>query len=180
MERRGQSGFTLIEMLCVLALVGLLMGLLLPSLGAVRNSSLRQRSRIQLHGLAMALEDYVLHYGHPPEFLADPEVPVPPGTLGRAIFFALQGVDGTADPQNPDNVRFYVFGVDERDSQGRLVDAFGGSEIYAMGRRRGRLTIPREAFPEEIRDLVPEGGVPEPFVLWSLSDRPNRRGTSWQ
>lgn len=128
----------------------------------------------------MALEDYALHYGQPPKFLSTPEVPVPVATLGEQFFGALQGVDGAADPLNPDNVRFYVFRADEKDGEGRLADAFGSGEIYAMGRRKGRLAVPKEAFPEKIRDLVPEEGVSESFVLWSLSDRPNRRGTSWQ
>jgi type II secretory pathway pseudopilin PulG len=167
-------------MLCVLAIVGLLMGLLLPSLGAVRTSALRQRTGLQLRGLATALEDYAAHYGHPPPFLAEAEVPVPLAPLGDRFAVALQGLDGPADATNPDNVRFYVFDSAERDGDGRPLDAFGGGEIYAMGRRKSRLTIPREAFPEQIRDLVPEGGVPAPFALWSLSGRPGRRGTSWQ
>jgi hypothetical protein len=132
--------------------------------------------------LASALEDYSSHYGHPPEFLSPPEVSVSLEALGERFTAALQGVETERpiDPLNPDNVRFYVFDASERDGEGHLLDAFGGRELFAMGRSEKRFSIPPEAFPEKIRDLVPAGGVPAPFALWSLSVQPSQRGTSWQ
>lgn len=51
-RRRVTSGFTLLEMLAVILIMGLLMSLVLPGLGAMRASALRQEART----LATALE----------------------------------------------------------------------------------------------------------------------------
>jgi prepilin-type N-terminal cleavage/methylation domain-containing protein len=171
--------FTLIEMLAVMAIIGLLIGLLLPSIAAVRGGATAQKTKLQLHALVTALSDYATHYGSAPDFLKNYQ-PVAINSVLDDFLPALQGTDGNGAPpqQNPDNVRFYVFNRSDFDGGGRLVDASGSGEIYAMARRPNYLTIPRNDFPENVRGSVPNGGVAAPFAIWSLLER-NRLLTSW-
>ncbi len=56
--RRGQ-GFTLVELLVTVAVVALLIGLLVPAMGAVRRSSLETKCLSNLRQMAIALHSYL-------------------------------------------------------------------------------------------------------------------------
>ena len=51
-----RDGFTLIEMLVVVAIIALLVGILLPSFGAVRTSAKKAQTLAQFNSLATGLE----------------------------------------------------------------------------------------------------------------------------
>ncbi len=55
---RAQHGFTLIEMIIVLAVLGLLVGTAMPLAGAVVQADRRQEARRELTDIATALESY--------------------------------------------------------------------------------------------------------------------------
>ncbi len=57
-QRRGRRGFTLVELLVAIAIIALLVGLLLPSLLAARESGRRARCLSNLHQLALAMIVY--------------------------------------------------------------------------------------------------------------------------
>lgn len=171
-------GFSFIEMLAVLCIVGLLFALLVPAATASRNAILRQRTAWQFREILLALESYEQHYGHRPKFLDREEVPIALAPLAQKLEDALQGSgEGSPPPSNPDNVCFANLGLAQND--GRLLDAFGSDNLFLMVRKAGRLAIPPEAFPESIRDAVPPGGVAEAYALWNGVDSPARRGVSW-
>jgi prepilin-type N-terminal cleavage/methylation domain-containing protein/prepilin-type processing-associated H-X9-DG protein len=65
-ERGTAVGFTLIEMLVVIAIVGVLLGLLLPALQAARETSRRSRCANNLHQMGIALQSYHAKHGRFP------------------------------------------------------------------------------------------------------------------
>jgi prepilin-type N-terminal cleavage/methylation domain-containing protein len=176
----GNHGFTLLEVLAVLAVAGLLMGLVLPGISAVRTRSLRMQTLWQFRAILHGLEDYRSHYGHYPPFLSPRETPI---SLANCPEFipSLQGVEGQVpSPINGDNCHFLIFSAGERDGDGRIIDAFGNSDLHILRRADGKLTIPRSAFPKELQPMVPEWGLAEEFALWSLGKGGTPDGRSWQ
>ena len=64
--RRGSSGFTLVELLVVLAILGLLVGLVGPQVMNALGSSKTKTARIQVSELGSALDMYHLDVGRYP------------------------------------------------------------------------------------------------------------------
>ena len=60
----GQSGFTLVEMLVVIAVIGILMALLLPVLSRAKSQARSVQCKNHLHQLGLALQMYVNENGN--------------------------------------------------------------------------------------------------------------------
>lgn len=71
MRRQNQQGFTLIEMLMVIAIIGILLSLAIPSyiqsMQRAREAALREN----LYNLRSLIEEYTLDKQHPPGSLQD-------------------------------------------------------------------------------------------------------------
>ena len=63
---RGSRGISLLELLVVIAVIGVLLGLLLPAIQAIRQSGHRTRCINQQRLLGQAVIEYVQHRGHYP------------------------------------------------------------------------------------------------------------------
>jgi prepilin-type N-terminal cleavage/methylation domain-containing protein/prepilin-type processing-associated H-X9-DG protein len=57
--RAANRGFTLVELMVTVSIIALLMGLLIPAMGAVRRASLETRCRSNLRQMACALHSYL-------------------------------------------------------------------------------------------------------------------------
>ncbi|MET4279388.1 MULTISPECIES: type II secretion system major pseudopilin GspG [unclassified Bradyrhizobium] len=64
--RAGQEGFTLVEMLVVIAIIGLIMGLIGPRVLNYLSESKVKTARIQLQSFSSALDLFYLDAGHFP------------------------------------------------------------------------------------------------------------------
>ena len=65
-SRSGQAGFTLIEMLVVIAIIGLLVGLVGPRVFNLLAQSKVRTAQIQIDGFKNSLDLYFLDLGHYP------------------------------------------------------------------------------------------------------------------
>ena len=61
-----RAGFTLVEMLVVVAIIGILIALILPAIQSARESARNAQCKSQLRQLAIALELHVGSKGHYP------------------------------------------------------------------------------------------------------------------
>ncbi|MBH55720.1 MAG: hypothetical protein CMJ82_00855 [Planctomycetaceae bacterium] len=62
------QGFTLVEMLIVIAIIGILAGILIPTIGVVRKSASNSGMAMEVNSLSAAIETYKQKYGdYPPD-----------------------------------------------------------------------------------------------------------------
>jgi prepilin-type N-terminal cleavage/methylation domain-containing protein len=65
-SRRPRAGFTLVELLTVIAIIAILAAMLLPVLAAARKHAQRVQARLQCQDIATAIEKYDSDYGRFP------------------------------------------------------------------------------------------------------------------
>jgi prepilin-type N-terminal cleavage/methylation domain-containing protein len=149
--RNPQAAFTLIELLTVIAIIGILAAILIPTVGKVRESARKAKVKTQLSQWGVAIETFKGEYGYYPDFKNLSGGKVNGGsfnaTLSAAHYFhdVLGGRrrDGSSpaspastDPLGQGNNRkrvvFGTIGPDELGSGGKIIDAFGNEDIAVI------------------------------------------------
>lgn len=118
-----RRAFTLVELLAVVAIVGILAALVFPSLGSARKSASRARTKVQFGQWAAAIESFRREYGYYPVF--DPTNLVNGGAstsaAGDHLFHDLlagrkrdgspssSASSASAGSQNPRKIAFHAF-----------------------------------------------------------------------
>ena len=142
LARHRRGGFTLVELLVVIGIVVLLVALLLPALTRSVQSARRTRVKVELSGIATALDAYKSDFGDYPRLgtAADPinAVPTPGGSLlaralmgpapANAVAAAPQFQDGYGDPDAP------TFGFKD---QRQVINRGGATAVSFPGPVRG-------------------------------------------
>ncbi|MDR2341167.1 MAG: prepilin-type N-terminal cleavage/methylation domain-containing protein [Puniceicoccales bacterium] len=175
-ECSQQAGFTLVELIGVVAIAGILLGVIFPAISSAIHSSKRHRSHWQFIEIKSALDDYYLHYGCYPDFLSQYEVPIPLNNYCGALIESLQG--GGSSARNPSGISFMEFSTKFIKNQ-ILVDQFGSDKIYIILRQPERLEIPRHCFHGTIRNAIPENGLRESMAIYSIGLQPGAEVISW-
>lgn len=145
---RLRAGFTVVEILVVVAIVALLLGLLLPGLASARHAADRTRTRMRFAQWTTAIEAFRAEYGSYPDFDASGwvnggAIPTAGGEHPFHDVLAGRRRDGTplgagaAVRQNFRRVEFHSFGAAEftgpADPAPHLLrDASGGTSIAVL------------------------------------------------
>lgn len=61
-----KSGFTLVELLVVMGIIGILMALLFPAIGAARNAAMKTKAQAEMKAIETACKQYFSQYGRFP------------------------------------------------------------------------------------------------------------------
>lgn len=119
--RRADGGFTLLELLVVLAIIGLLAAIIAPQVLKYLGTSRTQTAKVQIQNVVSALELYRLDVGH-----------YPTGEEGlEALIKAPDGADGWNGPYLPKETAI-------RDPWGQIYlyrspGQHGEVDVYSLG-----------------------------------------------
>ena len=136
---RKAGGFTLIELMVVITIIGILLAILLPVINAVILSAQKRQADTEVRGLEIALRAYQTRYSRFPPATGEPGQPV-----RQALLDILSGANSGAD--NPAGVRFLEY-QSASVKNGEYVDPWGKpyqvSTDVNLDNRNGSLSIPR-------------------------------------
>jgi len=180
----ASRGFSLIELLTVIAVLGILAAIIIPTMGGARDSADRAATKARFSQWAAAMELYRQEYGFYPDIAVA-------GRLDTARFVAeltgqtLAGatVRGSASWGNRKGLSFYALSPGDLDESGRqMVDAFGNTDIAVRWdtNRDGRIDTADTGSwvavdgleatglsPEVLPEAIPATGVRAGVVFYS-------------
>jgi prepilin-type N-terminal cleavage/methylation domain-containing protein len=151
----AHPAFTLVELLAVVAVIAILTGILVPTLGAARTSALKAKTRVQFSQWAAAFEQFRQEYGCYPSTGTDGKLATAADALKFVRTLSGRNPDGSAVVNPADlngnlkRIPFCAFtevdfhdpdrpgsGVDYSGNE-LLCDAFGRTEIGVLIDRNG-------------------------------------------
>lgn len=179
---RRRAGFTLIELMVVVSIIGLLVALLLPAFGTVRTNAAIARTKTQFvaidAGLEMFRAEGQLGGAYPPsssdnpadrQIIKNPKDAAADARISGAVLLvhALVGADGLGPPGFRDTDRDGQWWNDTRTDKGGIyeLDPTTGKEKYARYGGAGFVDEKMRASVKSLQVLMDEGdivNVPEP------------------
>lgn len=118
-----RRGFTIIELLTVIAVIGILAAILIPTVSSVRTSANKAKTKVQFGQWAAAIEAFRNEYGYCPQFDSSNKVNGGAVSTGDHLFhdilagrwrdFTALTNGSTAANQNRKRIAFYSFGESE-------------------------------------------------------------------
>ncbi len=135
MRARKNKALTLVELITVVAVMGVLMAIILPVAAGAQRQYRRMETKAHFHRYSLALEQFKAEYGSYPQLGTSPvEINAAAGRFvemmtGRAVDGGSMA-DAEALAQNPKGLRFLEFGGGELTQEGKLRDSLGGTDIW--------------------------------------------------
>ncbi|MCF3651943.1 type II secretion system protein [Synoicihabitans lomoniglobus] len=128
-RRSPSAAFTLIELLTVIAILGILAAIIIPTVSSARNAAHRAKTKAQFSQWAAAMELFRQEYGFYPDIAVAGKVD-PDRFASELTGRSLTGAAVTGSTANRKGLSFYALSADDLDVDGtHLVDAFGNSDI---------------------------------------------------
>src|SRR3954469_5977168 len=98
MRAKGRAGFTIVEVLVVMAIILVLAGLVLATSSYVHNKGARSRAEAEIAAMSAALENYRADNGiYPVDASVDARVALDPGLYTTASLNLYKALSGDAD-----------------------------------------------------------------------------------
>jgi len=187
--RRRSRGFSLLELLAVIAVIGILAALIFPSIGAARKSANRAKTKVQFAQWAAAIESFRSEYGYYPAFHSSHLVNGGATTTlnGEHLFhdiLAGRKRDGSElaagsapATQNRKRIPFYSFGEGEFTDANAvyphfLRDAFENLSIAVLVDRNLDGRIDNSDYPSYPMVALPDGTTARPSSGGNDTDIP--------
>ena len=161
-------GFTIIEILVVLAIILVLAGLVLATSNFVQNKSARSRAEVEIAAMSAALENYKADNGIYPGSTLDPATTTPSSyeDASTTLYESLAGDpdgDGQPDPAMTSYMQFRLNELGSNNSKMFVKDPFGNSYGYST-----------------LHETDPSKGFNPTFDLWSTAGSSSDSGkTGW-
>ena len=114
--RSRPHGFTLVELLTVIAIIAILMGLLFPAIGVVQNQARKAEAKAACVGIVTAVKAYNTEYGKYPNPTASATAPTTDvivgdttggGSVSNATLFNILRAKPPGIPLNPRKIIFF-------------------------------------------------------------------------
>jgi len=150
MKTSNQKAFTLIELLTVIAIIGILAAIIIPTVGSVKVSANKAKTKVQFSQWAAGIGLFKQDYGYYPFFASGTTPPtndtaykLSNQTVNQLFFEILSGkkpdgsaITGNSLAQNKRRSSYYSFSDSELTSNGAVVssinDAFNNTEIAVV------------------------------------------------
>jgi prepilin-type N-terminal cleavage/methylation domain-containing protein len=140
-SHRQGGGFTLLELLCVIAVIGLLAALIIPSVGGARRSANKAKVKVQFAQWTAAIEAFRAEYGYYPAFdgsnlvnggVTAADHPFHDVLAGRRRDGTPLAAGSAAASQNRKLARFHTFTESELSAGGLVRDAFDNTALAVL------------------------------------------------
>ena len=127
-DMRSKKAFTLIELLTVIAIIGILAGILIPTVSSVKTSANKAKTKAQFGQWSVAMGLFKNEYGYYP-VIHTSNLIASAKFAGALTGRTLAGVKSATDG-NTKSLSFYSIADNElNEAKTSLVDAFGNTEI---------------------------------------------------
>lgn len=143
-DQRRSAGFTIIELLTVMAVIGILSAILIPTVASVRRSANKAKTKVQFSQWAAAIEAFRNEYGYYPQF-SNNKVNDGATSTGDHLFHDIlagrrrdgSAIGTTASAQNRKRIAFYSFSEgdftpSDSTTPNLIQDAFENTDIAVI------------------------------------------------
>ncbi len=140
--KNGKKAFTLVELMIVIAIIGVLVGMLTPMISGAQKRALATTSKTLFTNMASALERYQGEYGYYPAFLTSRDrTNLANENFSEGMIKALTGKTAEGGKLSQSDRREYnrrarnfidikSSDIVKKDGKWMLVDSFGNPNIY--------------------------------------------------